>query len=149
MVLGIQLWSAKCKNCKHLFPFVLIRPSYHTMQAITMARLNENKPLQENKPLLKIIRYIKWRRTLSTISTASLKLRKYVLTKTWKVVITASISENSGLHSRKNPKQQYLKVVMFCDPSFTKKHLYLQLCSQDNTLNRPSSAWKVLILIKN
>ena len=43
------------------------------------------------------------------------KLRKYAFTKTWNVAVTASISENknSGFHARKNPKQQYLKVVMF------------------------------------
>ena len=46
------------------------------------------------------------------------KLRKYVFAKTWKVAATASISENknSGFHARKNPKQQYLKVVTFSDP---------------------------------
>ena len=46
------------------------------------------------------------------------KLRKYVFAKTWKVAVTASISENknSGFHARKNPKQQYLKVVTFSDP---------------------------------
>ena len=43
------------------------------------------------------------------------KLRKYAFTKTWNVAATASISENknSEFHARKNPKQQYLKVVMF------------------------------------
>ena len=51
------------------------------------------------------------------------KLRKYVFAKTWKVAVTASISENknSGFHARKNLKQQYLKVVTFSDPSFSKK----------------------------
>ena len=55
------------------------------------------------------------------------KLRKYVFAKTWKVVVTASISENknSGFHARKNPKQQYLKVVAFSDPLFPKKHIYV------------------------
>ena len=32
---------------------------------------------------------------------------------------------NSGFHTRKNPKQQYLKVVTFCDPLFSKKHTYV------------------------
>ena len=32
---------------------------------------------------------------------------------------------NSGFHARKNPKQQYLKVVTFSDPSFSKKHIYV------------------------
>ena len=44
--LGIQLWSVKYKNCKHLFPFLLIRPIHQAMQAIAMDGLNENKPLQ-------------------------------------------------------------------------------------------------------
>ena len=48
----------------------------------------------KTKKLLKITRYIRWTRALSTISRASLKLRKYVFTKTWKVAVTASISEN-------------------------------------------------------
>ena len=30
---------------------------------------------------------------------------------------------NSGFHARKNPKQQYLKVVMFIDLSFSKKRI--------------------------
>ena len=54
------------------------------------------------------------------------KLKKYVFSKTWKVAVTASISENknSGFHARKNPKQQCLKVVTFSDPSFSKKCIY-------------------------
>ena len=32
---------------------------------------------------------------------------------------------NSGFHARKNPKQQYLKVVAFSDPLFPKKHIYV------------------------
>ena len=32
---------------------------------------------------------------------------------------------NSGFHARKNPKQQYLKVVTFNDGSFSKKHIYV------------------------
>ena len=32
---------------------------------------------------------------------------------------------NSRFHARKNPKQQYLKVVTFSDPSFSKKHIYV------------------------
>ena len=51
------------------------------------------------------------------------EVEEYVFTKTWKVTVTASISENnnSGFHARKNPNQQYLKVVMFSDHSFSKK----------------------------
>ena len=59
-------------------------------------------------------------------SSAGLKLRRYAFTKTCKVAFTASISENnSGFHARKNPKQQYLKVVTFSDASFSKKCFYL------------------------
>ena len=47
---------------------------------------------------------------------------------------------NSGFHARKNPKEQYLKVVMFSDASFNKKHIYVYDRSLDNiaihTLNR-------------
>ena len=32
---------------------------------------------------------------------------------------------NSGFHARTNPKQQYLKVVTFSDPSFSKKQIYV------------------------
>ena len=86
----------------------------------------------KTKKLLKITRYISWTRALGPMSRASLKLRKYVFTKTWKVAVTAYLKINSGLHARKNPKQQYLKVVTFSDPSSSKKaHLCLQPCSLD------------------
>ena len=54
------------------------------------------------------------------------------------------LKKNSGFHARENPKQQYLKVAMLNDASFSKKRIYLCLkpCSLDNTLNRPSSAWE-------
>ena len=47
-------------------------------------------------------------------------------TKTWKVAVTASICENkyNEFHARKNPKQQYLKVVTFSDASFSKECIY-------------------------
>ena len=32
---------------------------------------------------------------------------------------------NSGFHARKNLKQQYLKIVTFSDPSFSKKSVYV------------------------
>ena len=32
---------------------------------------------------------------------------------------------NSGFHAKKNSKQQYLKVVMLSDPSFSKKRIYV------------------------
>ena len=32
---------------------------------------------------------------------------------------------NSGFHARKNAKQQYLKVVTFIDPLFSKKRIYV------------------------
>ena len=46
----------------------------------------------------------------------------------WKVAVAASISENrvpAVFHARKNPKQEYLKVVMFSDTSLSKKCIYL------------------------
>ena len=71
--------------------------------------------------------HIRWARALSTItrqnqSSAILKLRKYVFTKTWKVAVTALVvlKINSGFHARKNPKERYLKVVTFSDASFRK-----------------------------
>ena len=76
---------------------------------------------------------IRWARVLSTISrhnqsSGSLKLRKYVFTKTWKVAVTAaSLSGNKycGFHARKNPMQQYLKIVTFSDASFSKRCIYI------------------------
>ena len=64
------------------------------------------------------------------ISSESLKLRKYVgIYQNLESGChrTASISENkySDSHARKNPKQQYLKVVTFSDASFNKKHIYV------------------------
>ena len=35
------------------------------------------------------------------------------------------INKISWFHARKNPKQQYLKVVTFSDPSFSKKRIYV------------------------
>ena len=42
------------------------------------------------------------------------------------MAVTASISENkyNEFHARKNPKQQYLKVVTFSDASFSKECIY-------------------------
>ena len=71
-------------------------------------------------------------KSLSTISrqnqsSASLKLRKYVFPKTWRVAVTSIyiLKINSGFHARKNPKQQYLEVVTFSDASFSKEHIYV------------------------
>ena len=80
----------------------------------------------KTKKLLKIFRYIRWTRVLKTIRRASLKLRRYVFIKTWKVAVTASISENKlWAYTRQNPKQQHLKVLTFSDPSFNKKRIYV------------------------
>ena len=79
----------------------------------------------KTKKLLDIIRYIRWTRASSTISRTSLKLRKFVFTKTWKGAVTLYLKINSGFHARKNSKQQYLKVVMFSDSSFSKKCIYV------------------------
>ena len=64
-------------------------------------------------------------RALSTIARASLKLRKYVFTKTLKVAVTAG-----EFHARKTPKQQYPKAVTFSDLSFSKK------CIKDHAVYR-------------
>ena len=53
---------------------------------------------------------------------------------------------NSGFHARKNPKQQYLKVVTSRSVmlhSAKKAPMFTTMqCSLDNTPNRPSSAWE-------
>ena len=96
------------------------------------------------KKLLKFTSYIRWTRALSTIIRASLKLREYVFTKTWKwSCILASISENwvpcqkeSQTASSESSHVQW---------SFIQKKAYscLRPCSLDNTLNRPrTSAWE-------
>ena len=60
---------------------------------------NWKKGKLETKNLSKITTYIRWKRALSTISSrqnqssASLRLRNYVFTKTWKLVI-GIVSEN-------------------------------------------------------
>ena len=62
---------------------------------------------------------------LSTISRTSLKSRKCVFTITWKWRSQhLYLKINSEFHSRKNPKQQYLKVVTLSDPSFSKRRFY-------------------------
>ena len=45
---------------------------------------------------------------------------------------------NSEIHARKNPKQQYLKVVTFSDALFSKKHMFTTMQPSHSTLNRPS-----------
>ena len=122
----------------------------------------------KTKKLLKVTRRT---RALCTISrqkqsSASLNLRKYLFSKTWKVGVAASIylKINSGFHARKNLKQQYLKVVTFSNShsaishsaivTFSnilkqshsvilhsaKGHLCLRSCSLDNTLNKLPNA---------
>ena len=62
----------------------------------------------------------------------------WLITKTWKVAVTLQhrigISENKYLVGsyRKNSKEKYLKVVMFSDASFNKKHIYGYDFSPDN-----------------
>ena len=54
------------------------------------------------------------------------KLRKYVYTNIWKVAVTTSLKiKIVGSMPVKSPKQQYLKVVTFNDPSFSKKRIYV------------------------
>ena len=95
----------------------------------------------KTKKLLKITWYIRWTRALSTISRASLKLRKYVFIKTWrKLAVTTSISLkiNSGFHPERIPSNNHVQWSFIQQ----KAHLCLRPCSLDNTLNRPSSAWE-------
>ena len=80
----------------------------------------------KTKTLLKITSYIRWTRALNTISRASLKLRNMYLPKHGKWPSQhLYLKRNSGYHARKNSKQQYLKVVMFSDSSFSKKCIYV------------------------
>ena len=90
---------------------------------------------------------IRWTSTLQ-----SAEVKEICIIKTWKVAVTASISENksSGFHAKKNPKQQYLKVVTFSDPSFSKKYIYVYDHAAQIThwTDHPVHE-KVLILDKN
>ena len=97
--------------------------------------------------MIKTIRYIRWTRFLSTVRRTSLKLRKYVFTKTIKsgrrfIAIWTENKHWVKCHARKNLKQQYMKVVSFSDPSLSKKCICLRPCSLCNTLNTPSSGWE-------
>ena len=97
--------------------------------------LKLQKQKLKTKKLLKItnIRYIGGTRALSTITRTSLKLRKYVFTiqnmesgcQSFYIIY---LKTNSGFHAGKNPKQHYLKVVTFGDPSFSIPHFILHLC---------------------
>ena len=99
----------------------------------------------KTKKLLKITRYIRWPRAASTISRASSKLRKYVFTKTWNVVVTTSISENKYVPCQKEKFQAtIIAESSHVQWSFIqqKVHLCLRPWSLDNTLNRPSCTWE-------
>ena len=98
--------------------------------------------------MLKIARYIRWKRALSTISRASLKLRKYAFTKTWKVVVTVSISENKYWVPCQKESQATISESSHVHWSFIQQraHLCLRPCSLDNTLSRPSSACESFII---
>ena len=109
--------------------------------------------LKKGKLKTKKLLKIRWTRAVSTISRASLKLKKYVFTKRWKVAVTAQhlyLKINTGFHARKNPKQQYLKVTIsessHVQWSFIqqKVHLCLRPCSLDNTLTDHPVHEKVL-----
>ena len=93
--------------------------------------------------MLKSSRYIRWTRALSTISRASLKLRKYVFTKTWKVAVTA-LSENKYWVPCQKESQATKSEISHVQWSFIhqKVHLCLRPCSLDNILNRPYSGWE-------
>ena len=56
---------------------------------------------------------------------------------------------NSGFHARKNANQQYLKVVTFSDPSFSKKHICVYDHAAQHTEQLIPVYEKVFILGKN
>ena len=101
----------------------------------------KNRKLKTKK-LFKIVRYIRLTTALSTISRTSLKLRKFVFTKTQRVVVTASISENKQwVHCQKKSQATRSESShLQCSFIQQKVHLCLQTCSLDNALIRPSSA---------
>ena len=88
----------------------------------------------KTKKLLKIARYIRWKRALSTISRASLKLRKYAFTKTWKVVVTVSISENKYWVPCQKESQATISESSHVYWSFIQQraHLCLRPCSLES-----------------
>ena len=105
--------------------------------------------------MLKLTRYIRWTRNLSTISRGSgnmypekqrrnLKFRKYVPWKTWKVAVTVSIPENNSWVPCQKKSQATISEGSHIQLSFIeqKVHVCLRPCSLDNTLNRTSSAWE-------
>ena len=98
----------------------------------------------KTKKLLKLTRYIRWTRNLSTISRESLKFRKYVQWKTWKVVVTAPIPENNSWVPCQRKSEVTISEGSQIQLSFIqqKVHVCLRPCSLDNTLNRTSSAWE-------
>ena len=102
--------------------------------------------------------YIRWTTALSTISwqnqsSASLKLRRHVLTKTWKLALlqqlyqqnpsNATISESSQIRELHKTINFWLKKTLSVMLHSAKVRLCLEPCSLDihNTLNRPSGAW--------
>ena len=94
--------------------------------------------------MLKTTRYIRWTRALSTINRASLKLRKYVLIKKWKVAVTTSILYQKivGSMPERNPSNNICSSHIQWSFIQQKAHLCLPLCNLDNTINKPSSAWE-------
>ena len=80
----------------------------------------------KTKKLLKITRCITWIRDLQYNQQNKSEVEKICIYEnlgSGRHSIYLKIS--SGLHDRKSPKQQYLKVVTFSDPSFSKKRIYV------------------------
>ena len=97
------------------------------------------------KKLLKITKYIRWTRALSTVSRTSLKLRKHEKQNMKRGChsIYIYLKINSGFHTQKG-SQATTSESNHVQWSFIQPeaHLCLQSCSLDNTLNRLSSAWE-------
>ena len=91
--------------------------------------------------MLKVSRYFRWTRALSTISRASLKLMKYVA---YYLSKHRKLFENKSWILCQKESQATISEGSHVQWSFVqqKSHLRLQPCSLGNTLNRPFSAWE-------
>ena len=99
----------------------------------------------KTKNFLKITRYIRWTKALSTIIKASLKLRKYLFTKHGKWSsedLYSYLFENKWWVPCQKESQATISERIHVQWSFIqpKIHLDLRPCNLNNTLNRPSNA---------
>ena len=86
----------------------------------------------KTKKSLKITSYIiRWTREPSVQSAeqvwswGNMYLPKHAKWSSQQHLLYLKMNKSSGFHARENPKQQYLNVVTFSDPSFSKKHIYV------------------------